>query len=170
MAGYIIPLRFDIMFRLPVLCLLALTLCAGDDPFAGTWKLDSDKSKFKLGAPKIMFGAIQIETGNGFLKSTASGSDNEGFVSDFTFNCALDGTPCSVVAATPMKGAWAVDTIALKRINDRTINATGTKDGKLVYVDTRTVSADGATLTVQRNGTTPDGKKYESTLVLIKTR
>jgi len=158
------------MRRLPVLCLFALTLCAGDDPFAGTWKLDPNKSKFKLGEPRIMYATVQMETANGFLKSTVSSSDNQGFVSDFTFSCALDGTPCSVVSATAMRGAYAVDTIALKRVDDRTVIATGTKDGKLVYIDSRAISPDGATLTVQRNGTTPEGKKYESTLVLTKTR
>jgi hypothetical protein len=43
------------------------------------------------------------------------------------------------------------------------------KYGKLVYTDKRVVSADGKTLTVTRKGTTPEGKKYESTIVLVRS-
>jgi hypothetical protein len=61
-----------------------------------------------------------------------------------------------------------VDTISLKRIDDHTIAATGTHKGKLVYNDRRIISADGETMTVTRDGTTPEGKKYRSTLVLLR--
>jgi hypothetical protein len=59
-----------------------------------------------------------------------------------------------------------VDTVSMKRVDTNTIVVTGTRSGKLVYTDKRAVSADGKTMTVVRDGTTPDGKSYESIIVL----
>jgi hypothetical protein len=155
--------------RQPALCIVALSLIAGADPFVGTWKLDPARSKFTLGDPSFMFATMQIESVSNGLKSTNSAADGDGFASDFTFSCPLDGTPCKVVAATAMKGSAAVDTTSLKRVDAHTIIATGMKYGKLVYTDKLVVSADGKTLTVTRKGTTPEGKKYESTIVLVRS-
>ena len=158
------------VLRLQVLWILAFLLSAGADPFVGTWKLEPHISKFTPGDPSIMVATMQIEsTGNG-LKSTASGADGEGLANNMTFSCTLDGTPCKVKASVPMRGAAAVDTISLQRVDDHTIRATGLKNGKLVYSDHRVVSADGDTLTVIRNGTTPEGRKYQSKVVLARSR
>jgi len=153
--------------RLTILFSVTLPLLAAADPFVGTWKLNPSRSNFAPGAPRFILGAIQIESAGNGLKSTASGADGKGIVSDFTFSCQLDGTPCKVTPATmPLRSASAVDTITLKRIDPTFMMATGTRNGKLVYSDRRVVSADGKTMTVIRDGTTPEGKKYESTIVL----
>ncbi len=157
--------------KLAILCILSLSLWAATDPFVGTWKLNTNRSKFARGTPSFILAAIQIESAGTALKSTASGADGQGISGDFTFSCELDGTPCRVTPATiPMRGVSAVDTITLKRVDPNIIMATGTKNGKQVYSDRRVVSADGKTMTVVRDGTTPDGKKYESTIVLERLR
>ena len=74
----------------------------------------------------------------------------------------LDGKPSKVT------GSAAIDELSLKRVNDHTIDATGKKDGKVVYTDKRTVSKDGKTYTISRIGTSPDGKKNHSTIVFDK--
>src|SRR5579883_1201634 len=114
-------------------------------------------------------GSIRIEPAENGIKSTASGADGEGLASDFTFKCRLDGTSCPVTTAMPNRSAFLVDTISLKRVDDRTMTAAGMKDGKLVYSDLRVVSLDGSTLTVTREGTTPEGKRYRSTIVLTRS-
>jgi hypothetical protein len=157
--------------KLTVLCILVLSLLAATDPFVGTWKLSTSKSKFAPGAPGFFLATIQIESAGTGLKSTASAADGQGIVSDFTFSCQLDGTPCKVTPATlPMRSASAVDTVTLKRVNPNIITATGTKNGKPVYSDRRVVSADAKTMTVDREGTTPEGKEYKSTIVLERLR
>jgi len=157
--------------RTTLLCTLTLSLMAAADPFVGTWKLNIDRSKFTPGAPKFILATIQIESAGNGLKSTGAGADGQGVSSDFTFNCQLDGTPCKVTPSTlPMRSESAVDTITLKRIDQNIIMATGTKNDKLVYSDRRIVSADGKTMTVVRDGTTPKGKKYGSTLLLERVR
>ena len=158
------------MRKLFLLLISVVVLFAAPDPFVGTWKMDTGRSKFTRGDPSFMFATLLIESAGGGLKSTASAADGDGLANDFTFNCALDGTPCKVIAATTMKGSSAVDTIFLRREDEHTIIATGTKDGKLVYTDRRVVSSDDKTLTVQRAGRTPDGRMYESTIVLSRVR
>ena len=152
-----------------VLCLVFFHLDAAADPFVGTWKLDSRKSSFKRGDPSFMVAVVQIESTANGLKSTATAANGEGLASDFTFSCSLDGTPCKVVSALPMRGSTAIDTISLRRINDHTIEATATKVSKLVYTDQRIVSDDNETMTVSRKGVTPEGRKYESTIVLHRS-
>ena len=157
--------------RLTVLYTLALSLLAATDPFVGTWKLVPSRSRFEPGAPSFFLATIQIEAAGTGLKSTASAADGQGIVSDLTFTCHLDETPCKVTPATsPMRSESAVDTVTMKRVDQNTIMATGTKDGKPVYSDRRVVSANGKTMTVIRNGTTPAGKKYANTIVLERIR
>jgi hypothetical protein len=149
-----------------VLSILSLSLLAASDPFVGIWKLNTNRSKFPPDAPDFFFATMKIEAAGAGLKSTASAADGEGIASSFTFSCMLDGTPCKVTTATSLRSASAVDTISLKRVDSNTIIATGTRNGKPVYSDRRVVSVDGKTITVVRDGTTPNSKKYESTIVL----
>ena len=154
-----------------LLCTLTLSLMAAADPFVGTWKLNIEGSKFTPGAPRFILATIQIESIGSGLKSTGAGADGQGISSEFTFNCQLDGTPCKVTPSTiPSRSESAVDTITLKRLDPNIIMATGTKNGKPVYSDKRIVSADGKTMTVVRAGTTPTGKKYQTTLLLERLR
>jgi len=156
--------------RLCTLCILGCLLLGAADPFVGTWKLRSDKSNFAPGAPIFFFATIVVESAGNGLKSTTSTADGEGVASDFTFNCPLDGTPCKVTSSLPLRGSWSMDTMSLKRVDQHTIMATGSKQGRFVYEDRRVVSADGNTMTVTRQGTTPEGKQYESTIVLTRSR
>jgi hypothetical protein len=153
-----------------VLFALGLSVLAAADPFVGVWKLDTHRSKFAPGAPGFFFATMQIESAGNGLKSTASAADGEGIATSFTFSCQIDGTPCNVVSATPLRSESAVDTINLMRVDPNTIIATGARNGKPVYSDRRVVSADGKTMTVAREGTTPEGKKYKSTIVLERLR
>jgi hypothetical protein len=141
------------------LVLMALPLFAADSAFVGTWKLNVDRSKFEPG-PAMLFATVLIESSGKGLKTTASNADGKGVASDLMFDSPLDGT------SSPVSGSPVMDMISLQRMDDHTIAATATKEGKLVYADRRVVSADGQTLTITRDGTTPDGKKYRSTIIL----
>jgi hypothetical protein len=60
-----------------------------------------------------------------------------------------------------------VDTVSLKRVNDRTVEATLKKDGNVV-TNARRVSADGKTLTQTIMGTNPQGQKVKNVEVFEK--
>jgi hypothetical protein len=147
------------LLKLLALNLIVLTLFAADSPFVGTWKLDVDRSTLPPG-PGLLFATVQIEFSGKGLKTTANNADGHGVVTDLSFDSPLDGTP------SPVIGSPAIDMTSLRRLDDHTITATATKDAKPVYTDRRVVSADGKTMTITREGTTPDGKKYRSTMIL----
>jgi hypothetical protein len=152
------------------LLFLAIPLLAATDPFVGTWKLDTGKTKVPPGAPSFLMATIKIEESATGLKSTAFGADGQGIASSITFDCSLDSKPCPVTTATQLRGESAIDTITLHRIDPRTIDATGTLSGKQVYSDRRVVAADGSTLTVTRKGNNSAGKAYQSTIVLTRQK
>lgn len=143
-------------------CLLAAAVLAADSPFVGTWKLNSAKSKFSEGAPVPKAVTVRVEAEGNGLKSTVEGTDGEGKPINFTAQAGLDGKPGTVT------GSPNYDATTLQRVNEHTIRATASKDGKLVYTDRRVVAKDGKTLTVTRNGTNASGAKYHSTMVFDK--
>jgi hypothetical protein len=151
------------------LSLPAVLLVAAVDPFVGTWKLDRDRSTYTSGAPVFMLATIRIESGSKGLKSTALATDGEGSTGDFTFNCPLTGSPCKVVASTARSNSSGIEMISLKRVDEHTITGAGMMRGKVVFTDVRRVSSDGETMTVTRRGTTPEGAKYESMIVLVRS-
>ncbi len=150
--------------------ILAFMLSAAADPFVGVWKLDAEKSKFTIGDPGLLSGAIAIESVGGGLKSSASVTTEDGLANALTFTCSLDSTPCKITSSLPMWGSTRIDTVSLRRIDDRTIVATATYKGKEVYSDRRVVSADNESMTITRSGTTAGGKRYTSTIVLVRSR
>jgi hypothetical protein len=144
--------------------LFAVSLVAADSPFVGLWKLDAVKSTFATGAPKLLFATMKIEPTQKGLRISASDADGNGRAADLRTDSPLDGT------ASPVVGSPNVDSTSLKRVDDHTITGPSFKDGKLMYTDRRVVSADGNTLTIQRDGTTPEGIKYQNTLIFERTQ
>ena len=59
-----------------------------------------------------------------------------------TYTAKFDG------ADYPVKGAYGYDAVSLKRINDRSIEETDKRGGKVVDVATSTVSTDGKSMTI----------------------
>jgi hypothetical protein len=60
------------------------------------------------------------------------------------------------------------DTVSLKRIDANTSESTFKMGGKVVAVNTRTLSADGKMLTIVSKGTTADGKPRHDVQVFEK--
>ena len=69
--------------------------------------------------------------------------------------------------ADAQAASQALDTVAVKRINANTVERSGKVAGKIVETATRTVSADGKTLTIVTKGNL-DGTEYSSTQVYEK--
>ena len=137
------------------LCLLAVGLFAAENPFAGTWKLNAAKSKL-AGSGIGPSGGVRVESDGTTYKASVDTTDEKGQPVKY------DGKPSKVT------GSAAVDELSLKRVNDHTVNATGKKNGKVVYTDKRTVSQDGKTYTISRTGTDAAGKKYHATIAFDK--
>jgi hypothetical protein len=135
-------------------------LSAADDPLAGTWQLNMAKSQYNPGpAPEKATVTIQSDGTTMTLKGE---STYEGKPYVTTYTAKLDGTPASV------QGSPVVDTVTVRKIDDRTREFKNMKDGKTVGESRAVVSADGKTATVTGSGMNPKGEKVTFTAVYDK--
>ena len=131
------------------------------DPLIGTWKLNVAKSKYDPGpAPKSATATFTV-AGKG-VKFVLDGVTGAGEKAQWSYTANEDGKDY------PMTGNPDADTIALKRIDPRTVETVNKKAGKVTTTNRRTVSADGKTLTVTTTGTTSTGVKVNNTQVFEK--
>jgi hypothetical protein len=104
---------------------MGMTLWAAD-PVVGTWKLNAAKSKYTPG-PTPKSGTITYEETADGIKRTGESVDADGKTSSFTYTAKYDGK------GYPVSGTDLYDTIAAKRIDEHTTEATLKKSGKVVH-------------------------------------
>ena len=138
---------------------LSIELAAqASDPTAGTWKLNLAKSKYNPGPPpKSLILKIETSTRGRKVSTDGVGADGKPTRTEYTAN--FDGKDY------PIKGAPDVDMVALKRIDESTIERTGKKGGRVVQTITLVVSKDGKTLTGTFKGTNAQGQAYNNVVL-----
>ncbi len=141
------------------LCLAGVAVCYASDTVMGTWKLNEAKSKFSAGATKNT--TVVYAPAGDQIKVTTDGTDGDGKPVQSEWVGKFDGKDY------PLTGDPS-STRAYKKINDRTLELTNKKDGKVTSTGRAEVSADGKTRTVTIKGTTSDGKKLNYTAVYDK--
>src|SRR6516165_551267 len=142
------------------LCFFGAAVCFGDDPQMGTWKLNEAKSKFAPGAPKNH--TVVYEAAGDDIKVTVDGTDKDGKATHNEWTGKFDGKDY------PVTGDPTSDMRSYKKANDRTLEITVKKDGKITASGRVVVSADGKTRTVTISGTDADGKKFSNEAVYDK--
>ena len=152
-----------IKFRLAlavVLCAACATLAAAADPFAGTWKLNTAKSKYDPGpAPDSTMVMIQSD---GMTTTVKAESSFDGKPTTTTYTAKLDGTPA------PLQGSPVADMVSVKKVDEQTREMKSMKGTTTVSESRATVSADGKTATVVGAGLNPKGEKWTFTAVYEK--
>lgn len=139
-------------------------LWAQDNPFVGTWKLNTAKSKFEPGpGPKSMTRTIVAQGAGASYSFEGVGADGASIAYSFSTN--YDGKDSAITGAGAPGGA---DTIALKRVNSRKVEGTLKKNGKEVGKVVAEVSSDGKVATVKAKGKTGDGKEFSTASVYDK--
>ena len=98
----------------------------------------------------------------GGIKRAGQSIDADGNKTSFEYTAKYDGKDY------PVTGSDTIDMIALKRINDRTTEATLKKSGKVVSTARRVVSKDGKMLTLTITGTNAKGQKMKNIAVYDK--
>jgi hypothetical protein len=125
-----------------------------DDPSIGTWKLNVAKSTFKPGPP-IQGDTRSYEVVDGWLIVTTETTQPSGMKTGVRFAAKFDGKDY------PQIGRFAptVTLISYQPVNKQTLKYT-TKDssGKVASTNTRTVSADGKTMTIEQKSTDANGR------------
>jgi hypothetical protein len=143
-----------------VLCCVGVAVCFAADAFTGTWKLNEAKSKLAPGAPKN--NTVVYEAVGDNVKVTIDGTDKDGKPTHNEWTGKFDGKDY------PVTGDPNTDARSYKKINARTLELTGKKDGKVVTTGRIAVSADGKTRTVTTSTTDSAGLKAKSTAVYDK--
>lgn len=142
------------------LCFLAAAMSFASNPQMGTWKLNEAKSKFPPGAPKNTM--VVYEAAGDSVKVTVDGVDGSGKATHNDWTGKFDGKDY------PVTGDPSVDTRAYKKVDDRTMDLTNKKDGKVTTTGKIVVSADGKTRTLKVSGTDAKGMKVAFTAVYDK--
>jgi hypothetical protein len=147
-------------FCLATFCMIA-NLSAAADPFEGTWKLNTEKSKFVPGpAPQSEIVTVKVNGDTQDVKSEGKTHDGTAFAESFVVK--LDGTPA------PITGDPEADMISARKTNDHTLQSKAMKGGKIIGQDRVSVSADGKTLTISGSGVDSKGTKQKWTAVYDK--
>ena len=138
---------------------MAGTLFAAD-PFEGTWKLNSKKTKFTQGASPREETVVIERQGDDYV-ITITGADHA-------------GTPISIKYSAPMNGGEGkiingpYDAISTKRIDPNTRETRYMQGGKEVRSSHGVAAKDGKSLRVTVKATDTDGKPIAGTIVLDK--
>jgi len=139
---------------------MAAVVAAQSDPSIGTWKLNLAKSTYTGGEPPKSSTIVIEKAGEG-VKLTATTVIADGTTRRISYTANYDGKDAAVTG-TPDYNAVAIKKTATGSEGMRK------KDGKMVQTYTRTVSADGKTMTVKASGMNAAGKHFESTQVYDK--
>jgi hypothetical protein len=143
---------------------VATPALAQDNPFLGTWKLNTAKSKFNgAPAPKALTRTITAE-GSG-TKYSFAGTAADGSAFGYSFVSSYDGKDCAISGMGTPAGA---DAITLKHVAANKTEGTLKKGGSEVGKVTAEVSKDGKVATVKSKGKTADGKDWSSESVYDK--
>jgi hypothetical protein len=147
-----------------LLCLLTLLVFAtplfAAEPFAGTWTLNTAKTKYTTGSPPTNVTLVIEEQGTNLL-TTVTGTNSDGSPISIKFTVPISGGTGSIQAGD-------ANGITSKRISANVRENTYTKDGKEIRTRHMVISKDGKTMTSKVKGMNPAGSPVEGTDVYDK--
>jgi hypothetical protein len=142
------------------LCFVAAVMGFASDLQMGTWKLNEAKSKLAPAAGKN--NTVVYEAAGDNVKVTVDGVDRDGKPTHNEWTGKFDGKDY------PVTGDPNSDMRSYKEVDDRTLDLTIKKGGKVTSTGKIVVTADGKTRTVTTSGTDPEGKKFKSVAMYDK--
>ena len=158
---------FAVCFALLAVLLFTSTVI-GADMLAGTWKLNVAKSKYSPG-PAPQSNTVKFSAIDGGIKLVADGVDSQGKKTHNEYTAKFDGKDNPTKPMLDGKpNSNAADTVAYKKIDDYTYEATNKLKGKTLAVARHVISKDGKTRTVTTTGTNAQGQKLNDTTVFEK--
>lgn len=156
MKPHLCSLLFAALIIAPNLPLTAATPSCDHDPFAGTWKLNPQKSKYpRATCPKRMV-IVMACAGNGVrYQSETTYADGHSSRSEYTAN--YDGKEAIV-----MGSGGLLLPVSLKRLDANTVVATYKRGGQSIATSRRVVSKDGRKMTITTDSPERLGKSVRS--------
>jgi hypothetical protein len=164
MSRFSIRVRVCALLGIAAVVTLALAgLAQAPTGMAGTWTLNSAKSKFSPGpAPKSM--TITYAPSGNMMKITVDAVTADGAKQHWEMSGAYDGKDY------PVTGNPDADMISLKLVDEKTGESTFKKGDKVMATNTRTLSADGKVLTIASEGVTGKGEPRNDVQVFEKAK
>lgn len=153
-----------VTMMLSAAAVLAVAMAAyaqSQDPLVGTWTLSVAKSKYDPGPTPKSVTTIYQPAGKGYKVSVTNMTGGGKLQYAFTTN--LDGKDVPVTGNNPN-----ADTLAVRRVDARTIEMVSKKGGKVTITQRNVISADGKTRTVTTTGTDAQGQKINNVAVFEK--
>jgi hypothetical protein len=128
------------------------------DSFAGTWRANIAKSTYNPGPTPKSVVSVYEAAGQGY-KVSVKNESAAGMV-EYSYTTNLDGKDSPVTGNNPI-----ADTVAVRRIDARTLELVNKKGGKVTTTQRNVLSADGKTRTVTTTGTDAKGQKVNNVAV-----
>jgi hypothetical protein len=125
------------------------------DPFVGTWKLNSAKTKYKTGMPPKEQTVTFSEEGSD-LHVMVKGTSSDGQAISTHFTVPTAGGMGKIIESP-------YEAVSAKSVNANERDTSFSKGGKVVYTAKAKVSSDGKTITVSVKGTNPSGQIVDGT-------
>jgi len=127
------------------------------DLFLGTWQLTPELSLYAMGTPPAS-GLYVIERGTTGLALRVEWTMQLGEpVRTTAFGGPDDGTVKAMPSGTP-----GPDGFSLQRVDERTLDSSAFREGKVIAYARRVASHDGQLLTVVQESNLPDGKSFRN--------
>ncbi len=135
-------------------------VCFAADVNMGTWKLNEAKSKLGPGMGKN--NTVVYAAAGDSVKVTVDGADSTGKATHNEWTGKFDGKDY------PVTGDPASDARSYKKVDDRTMELTVKKGGKVTVTGRIVAAVDGKSRTVTTSGTDSKGRKVSSAAVYDK--
>lgn len=139
--------------------LVSPAISQSKDPWIGTWKLNTAKSKYSPTLPPKSSTLVAVAVDGGFKQTVDTVMATLGLPTHSEVTAKLDGKD------TPVKGNPNADTSAYTRIDGRSYDVVSKKGGKVTLTSRVVISADGKTRTVTQTGVDAEGRKVNNYLV-----
>ena len=140
--------------------LAGFALCLAANLQMGAWKLNEAKSKLAPGTAKN--NTVVYEAAGDSVKVIVDGVDKDGKPTHNEWTGKFDGKDY------PVTGDPNSDARSYKKVDDRTLELTVKKGGKVTVTGRIVAAADGKSRTITVNGTDPSGKQFSSIAVYDK--
>ena len=144
-----------------ILVLLAFAAASmAADPFVGTWKLNSAKTKYKTGMPPKEQTVTFSEEGSD-LHVMVKGTSSDGQAISMHYTVPTAGGTGKIIESP-------YEAVSAKMVNPNERDTSFSKGGKVVYTANGKRSPTAKTMTVAVKGTNPSGQTVEGTNVYDK--
>lgn len=139
--------------------LVSPAISQSPDPWVGTWKLNTAKSKYSPGPAPASSTLVSVAIDGGFKQTVNSVMAAIGLPTQSEVTAKFDGKD------TPVKGNANADTSAYTKIDSRSYEVVSKKNGKVTLTSRVVISADGKTRMVTQTGVDAKGRPVKNYLV-----